>query len=397
MITSIFVILAVLIVLAVLFAKGVLPRAAFFIVASVIVVIGAVVLIKVSQIKTMIATPYAMPPDTVSTARAAQSDWQPELSSVGTLNAVQGVMVSAQLDGNVAKIAFEAGAKVKAGDLLLQQDVAAETAQLRAAEAAADLAKVNLRRSRELLSSHTIAQSQFDTDNAAYAQALAQADNIRAVIAKKTIRAPFSGRLGVRLVNLGQTLKAGDAIVSLQSLDPIYADFYLPQQDLARVAKGQEVRLDGDGVPGGTAAGKVTAINPDVDSQTRNVRVEATVENPSEQMRPGMFVHVRLLLPDKQRVLAIPATAVLYAPYGNSVFVVSEGKDPMSGKPAKVIHQQFVRLGETRGDFVAVTEGLSPGDEVVSAGVFKLRSGEAVVIDNSKAPPAQLAPHPQNS
>ena len=397
MFLPIIVLVAILVVLAVLALTGVLARAAFLILASVVVVVGAVVLIKVSQIKTMMSTPYVMPPDTVSTAKATEYDWQPELSSVGSLSAVQGVMVAAQLDGNIAKLAFEAGSKVQAGDLLLQQDVSAEQAQLRAAEAAADLAKVTLGRSRELLSTHTIAQSQFDADNAAYAQALAQADNIRAVIAKKTIRAPFAGRLGVRLVNLGQTLKAGDPIVSLQAMDPIYADFYLPQDDVAKVAQGQEVQLDGDAVPAGGARGKITAINPDVDSSTRNVRVEATVSNPTEQMHPGMFVHVRVLLPDRQKVLAIPTTAVLYAPYGNSVFILGEGKDPMSGKPAKVIRQQFVRLGETRGDFVAVTEGLNPGDEVVSVGVFKLRNGEAVVVDNSKGPPAQLAPKPSNS
>lgn len=384
-------------VLATLLFLGKIRRSAFFTLASAVVVIGALVVIKLSQFATMMAMPYVMPPDTVSTARATETTWQPELSSVGTLSAVQGVTVAAQLDGNVSRIAFEAGSAVRAGDLLLQQDTSVEQAQLRAAQAAAALARVTLDRSRQLLASHTISQSQYDADDAAYAQALAQADNIRALIAKKTIRAPFSGRLGIRLVNLGQTLKAGDPIVSLQSLDPIYADFYLPQQELDQLGRGIPVKIDAGGAADGLGEGRITAISPDVDSDTRNVRVEATVANRGERLHPGMFVHVEVLLPRQERVLAIPATAVLYAPYGNSVFVVTEGKDPATGKPASTVRQQFVRLGETRGDFVAVTEGLNPGDEVVSAGVFKLRNGESVVVDNSHVPPASVEPKPANT
>jgi membrane fusion protein (multidrug efflux system) len=396
MIKPILLIAAVLALLVVLLVLGKIRRTAFLTLAGLIVVVGALVIIKFSQFAAMGAMQYAPPPDTVTTAPVAEATWQPLLSSVGSLTAVQGVTVAAQLDGNVTKITFTPGSAVKAGDLLVQQDTSSEEAQLHSLEAATELARLNLGRSHQLLADATISQAQFDTDNANYQQALSQADNIRASIAKKTIRAPFTGRLGIRLVNLGQTLKAGDPIVSLQALNPIYADFWLPQQELALIAQGTPVRVSGEAVPGGAVEGKITAINPDVDNATRNVRVEATLANASESLHPGMFVKVSVELPDRQKVLVIPATAVLYAPYGNSVFVISEAKDA-AGQTVKSVHQQFVRLGETRGDFVAVTGGLKAGDEVVSAGSFKLRNGEAVVVNNTLAPPAQLAPKPDNS
>ena len=303
------------------------------------------------------------------------------------------------MDGNIAKIAFEAGSKVKAGDLLLQQDTTVEEAQLEAAAAAVDLARINLARSKELLAKQTIAQSQLDTDDANYKQAIAQAANIRAVIAKKTIRAPFGGRLGIRLVNLGQTLKAGDPIVSLQALNPIYADFYLPQQDLGSIATGLG-RADHRrrSFPAGTAVeGKVTAISPDVDSTTRNVRVEATLANADEKLHPGMFVDVGVVLPKGDAQVVIPSSAILYAPYGDSVFIVEDKKDDKTGQTAKVARQQFVRLGVTRGDFVAVISGVKAGDVVVSTGAFNLHPGTTVTVDNSLAPATQLAPTPTDS
>jgi membrane fusion protein (multidrug efflux system) len=397
MITPIIVVAILLALLVALFVFGVIRRPAFFTLGGLIVVVGALVIIKLSQFVAMGAMAYAQPPDTVTTATVTGATWQPILTSVGSLAAVQGVTVTAQLDGNLSKIAFEAGSQVKAGDLLVQQDVTSEEAQLRAAVAAADLAQLNLKRSRELLGEATISQAQYDTDAAVYQQDLAAADNIRATVAKKTIRAPFTGRLGVRLVNLGQTLKAGDPIVSLQALDPIYADFWLPQQDLALIANGTPVRLSGVSAPGGTVDGKITAINPDVDSATRNVRVEATFANPQVTLHPGMYADVSLQLPEQRKVLVIPANSVLYAPYGNSVFVITETKDEKTGQTAKTVRQQFVRLGETRGDFVAVEDGLKAGDEVVSAGAFKLRNGEPVIVNNTLTPPTQLAPKPENS
>jgi membrane fusion protein (multidrug efflux system) len=366
---------------------------------ALVVVIGAIAGVKIMQIKALIAAGahYAPPPEPVTTAVVTSENWVPTIPAVGSLTAIQGVTVSAQLDGNVTGITFKPGSKVKAGDLLVQQDISVEQSQLRAAEAAAELARLNLQRSQELLESKTISQAQFDSDNANFQQAIAQADNIRATIAKKTIRAPFTGRLAIRLINLGQTLKAGDAIVSLQALDPIYADFYLPQQELGRISAGQAVELTSESLAGAKVLGQITAISPDVDSATRNVRVEATVANADERLHPGMFVDVSVELPAKDKVLVIPATSVLYAPYGDSVFVVEEKKDDKTGQVTKTVRQQFVRLGVARGDFVAVTSGLKEGEVIVTTGAFKLHNGGTVIVNNSLAPAAELAPKPTDS
>jgi membrane fusion protein, multidrug efflux system len=367
---------------------------------GLLAVLGVVIGIYVLMIMKLIASAkgQVMPAEPVTTAVATAQQWDPVITSVGSLSAVQGVTVAAQLDGNVVKIAFEAGAAVKAGDLLVQQDVSLETAQLEAAQAASELARINLARSRQLLSRATISQQQYDSDLAVSRQAEAQVRAIEATIDKKTIRAPFSGRLGIRLVNLGQTLRAGDPIVSLQSLRPIFADFSLPQQSLAEVAPGMAVRIRlGQGKAGREASGIVTAINPDVDSATRNVRIQATVANDDESLRPGMFVDVDVILPHKQEVLVIPATSVLYAPYGDSVFTVVERRDDKTGEVSKVLVQKFVRLGAHRGDYVAVTSGLSAGDTVVTTGVFKLRNGIHVAVHNELAPAMSVDPTPDDS
>jgi len=362
-------------------------------------IIAALAAIKVLQFQTMFAAGAAMtpPPEPVTTAPVRPESWPPTLDAVGSLAAVQGVTVAAELDGKVTAIAFEAGSAVKAGDLLVQQDTSTEQAQLRAAEAAVDLARINLDRARELRERGTIAPSELDAADAQFKQSSAQADNIRAVIAKKTIRAPFAGRLGIRQVNLGQSLKAGDPIVSLQALDPIFVNFMLPQQRLAQLARGFVVRVTSDALTGQTIEGRITAINPDVDSATRNVRVEATLANADERLHPGMYVNVSVVLPSSDQVLVIPATAVLYAPYGDSVFVVENRQDERTGQAHPVLRQQFVRLGQHRGDFVAVTSGVKAGETVVTTGVFKLRNGIAVVVDNRLAPNAQLAPKPDDT
>jgi membrane fusion protein (multidrug efflux system) len=316
------------------------------------------------------------------------------LPAVGSLAAVQGVTVTAELTGKVVQIAFTPGSRVKAGDLLVKQDTSSEEAQLRSAEAAAALAKLNVERLGKLLAERTIAQSQYDNAEAGYKQAVAQADNIRASIAKKTIRAPFDGRLGIRLVNLGQVLNEGEAIVSLQSLDPIFVNFALPQQQLSSINAGLAIRVTTDALPGEIIQGKITAINPQVDAATRNIRVQATVANADERLRPGMYVSVAVVLPDRIKVLAIPATAVLYAPYSDSVFIVEDPPKPNPGKPVKVVRQQFAQLGEKHGDFVAVQSGLKEGETVVSTGVFKLRNGQTVTVDNSLSPEFKLKPKP---
>jgi len=366
----------------------------FFTIVGLIVLIAVLGGIKGLQIFRMTAAgkQFVPPPETITSFEVQTKAWETLLTSVGTLEAVQGVMVTAELKGKVENIAFEPGAKVLAGDLLVQQDISSETAQLRASEAAVKLAKITLERTRKLLTEKTVSQSEYDNADAQYKQAAAQADNIRATIAKKTIRAPFAGRLGIRLINLGQTLNEGDAIVSLQSFDPIFVNFSLPQQQLAKVRPGLTVRMTTDALPGRSIEGKITAINPAVDAATRNIEIQATAENPEEQLRPGMFVSVNVVLPTLEKVLPIPATAVLYAPYGDSVFVVEEKKNEKNNQPSMIVRQQFIRLGEKRGDFIAVASGLKEGETIASTGVFKLRNGQSVVVNNALAPEFKLMP-----
>jgi membrane fusion protein, multidrug efflux system len=364
--------------------------------AGLAVAIGILGGIKGLQIDRMIAHGKQMvpPSEAVTTAVASLQTWESLLPAVGSLAAVQGVTVTAELTGKVVQIAFTPGSRVKAGDLLVKQDTSSEEAQLRSAEAAAALAKLSVDRLSKLLAGRTIAQSQYDTAEASYKQAIAQADAIRASIAKKTIRAPFAGRLGIRLVNLGQVLNEGEAIVSLQSLDPIYVNFSLPQQQLSSIQAGLAIRVTTDALPGEIVHGRITAINPQVDAATRNIRVQATVANADERLRPGMYVSVAVVLPDRDKVLAIPATAVLYAPYSDSVFIVEDPPDSNPDRPVKVVRQQFAQLGEKHGDFVAVRSGLKEGDTIVSTGVFKLRNGQTVTVDNALSPEFKLKPKP---
>lgn len=361
--------------------------------AILIAVLGA---IKALQIRAMIdqGKKFAPPPETVTSEVVKVNLWVTTLTAVGTLNAVQGVTMGAELAGKVVRIDFEAGQSVKKGDVLLRQDTSSEEAQLPGAVAAADLSRINLERAEQLYAKGLIARVDLDTATANAAQTSARVEDIRATIAKKTIRAPFSGRLGIRQVNLGQILREGDPIVTLQALDPIFVDFTLPQQQLPLINPGLPARVTTDAVPGATIDGWITAINPKVDSETRNVNVEATVANRSGDLRPGMFVNVTVELPGRQKVLAVPATAVLYAPFGDSVFVIEDSEEGNSGK---IVRQQFVRLGVKRGDFVAVTEGLREGETVVSTGVFKLRNGQTVVVDNKLAPDFRETPLPENN
>jgi membrane fusion protein, multidrug efflux system len=370
-----------------------------FSIIGLVLLVGVLGGIKFLQIGTMIAMgkQSAPPPETVTSATVTRDSWESLVTAVGSLDAVQGVTVTAEVTGKVAKIAFQPGSKVAAGDLLVQQDISAETAQLRSAEATAELARINFERAEKLLPQKVISQSDYDNNRAKLTETLAEVDNIKAIIAKKTIRAPFAGRLGIRMVNLGQVIKEGQTIVTLQALDPIFMNFQVPQQQLAIIKKGLAVRVTSDALPGQVISGKITAINPEVDTATRNIRVQATVSNPDEQLRPGMYATVAVVLPHREDVLVIPATAVLYAPYSDSVFVIEEAQGP-DGKPAgKAVHQKFVRLGEKRGDFIAVTSGLKLDETVVSTGAFKLRNGQSVVVDNKLAPNFKLAPEPTES
>jgi len=370
-----------------------------FAIIGLLTIIGLLGGIKGLQINRMTAQGSQLlpPPETVTTTAVRTDSWESRLTSVGSLSAVQGVTVTAELTGKIVRIDFEPGTKVNAGDLLVQQDTSTEVAQLRAAQATVELARLNLARLKKLLDRRTIAQSQYDNTEAQYKEGVAQADTIRAAIAKKTIRAPFAGRLGIRLVNLGQILNAGEPIVSLQSIDPIFVNFSLPQHQLASIQAGLTVRVTSDALPGPAIEGKITAISPEVDAATRNIRIQATVANRQEHLRPGMFVNVAVVLPASENILAVPATAVLYAPYSDSVFVVDENQGGNNKPPGLVVRQQIVQLGEKRGDFVAVLAGLKAGETIVSTGAFKLRNGQAVVVDNTLAPEFKLAPAPKDS
>ena len=374
-----------------------MKKTIFFTIIGIIILVGVLGGVKGLQIKRMIAQgeAYVPPPTPVTTAAVQSAAWPTELTAVGSLEAFQGVMVTAELLGKVVKIALEPGSAVKAGDLLVQQDTSSEIAQLRSAQASMELARLNLQRAKELLPSNVINQSSYDSAEAEYKQAAAQVDAIEATIAKKTIRAPFAGRLGIRQINLGQALNEGDPIVSLQSMDPIFVNFQLPQQELVKVRQGLTVKLTTDALPGMVVTGTITAINPQVDSATRNIRIQATVENPDEQLRPGMFVNVAVALPEQRAVLTIPSTAVLYAPYSDSVFVVENKKEDGSDGGGQIVRQQFVRLGVTRGDYVAIASGLEKGQTVVSTGSFKLRNGQSVVVDNTLSPEFKLSPKPE--
>ena len=366
-------------------------------IVGLVILTGALTGIKALQFSRMADQGRKPQPEIVTTAVANTQVWESTLTAVGSLVAVQGVMIAAEMTGKMVKITFEPGSMVKAGDLLVQQDTAAEEAELRSAEATVGLTRLTFERARRLLAEGTFSQAEYDKADAEYKQALAQTDNIRAVIAKKTIRAPFSGLLGIRLVNLGQMLSPGDEIVSLQALDPIFANFSLPQQQFPRIRPDLEVRVETDALPGEIIRGKITAINPQVETATRNIMVQATVPNGNQHLRPGMFVNVTVLLPEHDTTLVIPATAVLNAPYSDSVFIVENDASDTKSPPGTVVRQQFVKLGERRGDFIAVIAGLKEGETVVSTGVFKLRNGQAVSVDNTLAPAFNLSPTPKDT
>jgi len=362
-------------------------------------VVGPLAFVKWGQFSAMQAAGAAMtiPPTTVTAAAAKQETWGNTLSAPGSLEAVRGVTVAAEVGGKVSRIAFEPGATVEAGAVLIELDASTEEAELRAAEAGSKLARADLDRLQNLHREGIISHAELDSTQATATRSIAQAESIRATIAKKSIRAPFAGRLGLRQVNLGQILREGDPITVLQTLDPIFVNFSVPQQHLADLGAETAVRITTDAARGTTFEGRINAVSPEVDLATRSLRVQATIANTEEKLRPGMYANVEIVLPNPLDVLVIPATAVLYAPYGDSVFVIDEQKDEKGGEASQVLRQQFVRLGVGRGDFVSVVDGLEAGDTIVSTGVFKLRPGTKVVVDNRLAPPMELAPKPDNA
>ncbi len=367
----------------------------FVVVVGVVVVVAILAGTKTDQIVSMVRAGEAFvpPPESVTSARVEAAEWEPTTPAIGTLVAMRGVLLAAELPGTVREIDFEAGTVVRRGAVLVRLDTSAEQTQLAAAQASAELARLVRDRARKLRAGEANAPADLDAAEARAKEADATVANLEVAIAKKTLRAPFDGRIAIRQVELGQFLSPGTPVASLQSVSPIHADFWLPQQALAEVRPGQRVKLSTDTFPGEEWDGEVTTVNPEVDPSTRNVRVRATLPNADGRLRPGRVVLVEVRSAERQRVLTIPATAVVYAPYGDSVFAIEEAKDA-AGRKSSVARQRFVRTGERRGDVVAVISGLSAGETVVSSGAFKLRNGAAVAVDNTLAPKAQLAPRP---
>lgn len=367
--------------------------------AFLVLLVGLVAGVKALQIGRLIASGEeegGPPTETVSTATVTKELWDRSVESVGSMRAVQGSDLSTELSGVVTKINFENGQEVQEGDLLVELDTQTEEANLRSAEAEADLARTVYDRTKMLRANNTVPQSEMDTAESNLRKMNALVEQLKSTIRKKQVRAPFTGQLGIREVNLGQFVDNGDKIVSLQSLDPIFVDFLLPQQLLSQVAQGSKLRVLTDVYPGKSFEGELTAVNAEIDPVTRNIRLQGTLPNPGGMLRPGMFGRVILSLGEAEEVTAIPVTAVVAATYGDSVFVVTEKAD-QEGAKRLVAEQRFIRTGRSEGDFVAVAEGLQPGETVVSAGAFKLRNGSLIEVNNEMAPRPELAPRPQDS
>jgi membrane fusion protein (multidrug efflux system) len=366
--------------------------------ALLVLVISGLGFVKFKQIQTAMAEGAAFqpPPEAVTTLVAAREKWPETLSVIGTVAAVQGVTVSADLPGTVEKILFDSGQPVREGQVLAVLDTRQEQARLDAAAAQRELARLTFDRLQGLLDERVISRAEFDRASATLRQTDAELAETRAVIQRKTIRAPFTGVLGLRQVNLGQYLAGGDGLVTLQSLNPIHVNFGVPQQAAGQVPVGRMVRVTAADMAGAGWTGRVTALDSQVDEATRNIQVQSTLANPAGTLRPGMFVQTEVVLGPPRPVIALPASAISYAPYGDSVFIVTELKGE-DGRPYRGVRQQFVKLGPARGDQVAILSGVNPGDEVVTSGLFKLRNGAPIPINNSVRPANNPAPKPENS
>ena len=369
-----------------------------FMLGVVVLLLGSLGFVKFRQIQTAIAQgkSFQPPPTAVTTIVAEKETWPGTLDVIGTVAAIQGVTVSADLPGTVARIHFESGQWVHEGDILVELDTRQERAQLAEMEAQHDLARINYGRTQKLVQEGVIARTEYDNVTAQQKVTEGQVGEIKAAIDRKTIRAPFSGVLGIRQANLGQYLAAGQAIVSLQSLNPIYVNFGVPQQTTAQLGIGRTLHITSNDFPGLQFSGRVTALDSVVNESTRNLEVQTTLSNPESKLRPGMFVQVALGLGTNTPVVAVPASAINYAPYGDSVFIVADLKDS-KGNTYKGVRQQIVKVGGSRGDQVGVVSGINPGDEVVTSGVFKLRNGAPVQINNKVQPDNNAHPKPEDS
>jgi membrane fusion protein (multidrug efflux system) len=375
-----------------------------FVALGLVILVGALAAVKGAQIATLVkfgkrAQAAGPPPETVSSSVAEEQTWNETLESVGSVAASRGVTISNDAPGMLSKITFESGATVRAGQVLLELDASVERAELASARARRALAATNAGRTRTLAASGSVPPSQKDTDEAQLAAATADEKAIAAQIERKIVRAPFDGRLGIRLVNVGQYLSPGTPITVLESDESAYVDFTLPQQSLGLVAVGMPVQLSfekGDGGVAPPAEGKIYAVEPALDPATRNVKLRATLPSQQDGFRPGMFVNVAVVQPKTIQVVAVSATAIVHASYGDSVFIVEPDPNAKGAAAPEVVRQQFVRLGQARGDFIAVTNGVKPGDEVVTAGAFKLRNRARVVVNNDVKVRPELSPRPAN-
>lgn len=359
----------------------------------VVLLLGAV---KAKQIADMSSVSHEPPPSAVTTTEAKIANWHAYINSIGTLAPVDGVTIAADADGTITRLLVDSGSAVKAGDLLVELDTSIEVAQLAAAQARAELSRINFDRAKDLWDRNASSKSEFDLADATLKQAVADVAAINALIAKKQVRAPFDGRVGIRLVNVGQFVARGRALLPLQKLDPIYVNFSIPQRQLPAIAIKQEVGIIVDAFPGRTFTATVTAINSEVDSATRNISIQATMANPQEVLRAGMFARVEVQMSAAEPQVVVPATSVAYASYGNSIFIVEKMKTK-EGKEYLGVRQQFVKLGATRGDLVAITEGVKAGEQIVTSGVFKLRNGAAVQVNNVVQPGSNANPQPANT
>jgi membrane fusion protein (multidrug efflux system) len=349
---------------------------------------------KYLQIKEAMSKMGPPPPATVSTTVAALDDWQPQLEAVGSLRAVNGADLAFEVPGIVEEIHFNSGDEVKAGTVLIKLRDDEDVSKLHSLQAVVDLAVITYQRGMKQLPSQTISQAAVDADKSELDAARANVAEQQALIDKKVIRAPFDGRLGIRAVDLGQYLAAGATVVTLQSLDPIYVDFFLPQQALDQIRIGQAVSANVDTYPGQLFAGEISAIEPKVDSASRNVRVRAALENPDRKLLPGMYATVDIATGAPQRYVTLPQTAITFNAYGNTVYIVDKGEAGADGQPQLTVRQSFVKTGETRGDQIAVLDGVKEGETVVTAGQLKLRNGAAVAVNNTVQPSADANPTP---
>lgn len=367
-----------------------------FAIGGFVLVVLSLGAVKVAQIKTLMSQPHAMPASAVTSTEATLATWTPTLEAIATLAAVEGTMIAADAEGAVTRIAVENGARVKTGDVILELDSSVEKAQLAAAEARLGIARLDFQRAEGLLRENTISQAELDAASAQAKQAEADVEALKATIAKKVVRAPFDGRVGIRLVNTGQFVGRGEALIPLQQLERMYVNFNIPQRQLPQLQVGQTVRVRVDAFPDRDFEARVNAISPAVDESSRNVAVQALIENRDELLRPGMFARASVVLPEGQPTVVLPQTAIAFASYGNSVYIIEKMKG-QDGQEYLGVRQQFVRLGPTRGDQIAILEGVKPGEQVVTTGVFKLRNGAAVQVNNEVTPSNNPNPTPVNT